>query len=367
MGAPFCYTHPTRMKHQFVAGFIAFSVILTPAAAFAATAVPAPTERYFVQTTKSFWRNAFRARHVFDGGFTADLSGFQLQLARFAGLKLLPVRTFSILAEASPTPQPTPTQQVSWGVQAVLQGAEAGFGGAGVTIAVLDTGIDREHPDLRARIGGCFDLTDPLKGFLEDRCDDANGHGTHEAGIIAADGGAEGSGVFGIVPESNLLIYRVCNDEGTCRSDDIAVGIRSAVDKKANIIVLGLGGELASSFIDDAIKYADAHGALVVVAAGNDGPYDDSVDFPARNPLAVSVGALAPDGTLADFSSRGGVDLLAPGVDIESTTINKSYAVLSGTSMAASHVAGLAALLWQADAEDPAQATRDLLKDTLVY
>lgn len=359
------------MKSTIVAVFLAFSLLLaTPVAAFAASS--GSSSRYLVQTTSLFWRNALGARHVFSDGFTADLNDLQLRLAKFAGLKPIPVKKFNILADdqatptatISPTPQNLPSQSVPWGVRAMLGNStlKQTSGGAGITVAVLDTGIDRTHPDLESRIDGCFDFTNPSNGFVKDSCDDLNGHGTHMAGIIAADGGPLGDGLYGFAPQASISAYRVCDRDGNCLSDDIAVAMRAAVDSGAQIIVLGLGGESESSFIDDALAYAKDHDVLVIAAAGNDGPYDDSMDWPARNPLAVSVGALDNTLTPADFSSRGtSVELAAPGVNVESTFRDGGYAILSGTSMAAPHVAGLAALVWQKNAPHPAQATRTLL------
>lgn len=369
------------MKHPIVASFLAFSLFLaTPLTALASSG--ASDGRYFVPTTRSIWRNAFGARHVFEDGFTANMSDLQLRIAKFAGLKPVAVKKFNILeeqqevSEVSPTPQASPSQSVSWSVRAMLgdDTLKKTTGGAGMTIAVLDTGIDREHPDLQARIDGCFDLTDPDKGLVEDSCDDVNGHGTHMAGIIAADGGESGDGLYGFAPQASISAYRVCDRDGICLSDDIAVGMRAAVDAGVQIIVLGLGGEAKSSFIEDALVYAAEHDVLVITAAGNDGPYAESVDWPARNPLAIAVGALDNHLVSADFSSlginrktkayqsnEGDIEFAAPGVNIESTFRDGGYAILSGTSMAAPHIAGLAALLWQKDAERPAQATRTLL------
>ncbi len=370
-------------KPRVVAVFIAFSLLVSaPASALAAST--GTDSRYFIPSTRTFWRNAMGARHVFEDGFTADLSDLQLRIAKFAGLGPVPVKKFYILADTqavdsvSPTPQMVPTQSVPWGVRAMLndETLDRTSGGAGVAVAILDTGIDREHPDLKSRVDGCFDFADPFKGLTEDSCDDLNGHGTHMAGIIAADGGLTGKGLYGFAPEASISIYRVCSNAGTCLSDDIAVAMRTAVDNGAQIIVLGFGGESESSFIDDAIAYAQEKEVLIVAGAGNDGPYDNSVDWPARHPLVIAVGALDSKEVAAEFSSRGtnwetkayqvdegDVDLAAPGVNIESTFRDGGYAILSGTSMAAPHVAGLAALFWQKEASHSADATRALLHE----
>lgn len=356
------------LKPRVVAAFVAFSLF-----AFSSTTVLADAgvtdSRYFVPSTRSFWRNTMGARHVFDTGFTADLNDLQLGIAKFAGLKPVPVEKYNILADmavgasVSATPLMTPTQPVSWGVRAMLDDdtLTGTTGGAGVTVAILDTGVDRTHPDLKSRINRCEDFTNPSGALIDNSCDDLNGHGTHIAGIIAADGGLTGTGLYGLAPQASISIYRTCNTGGSCFADDVATALRVAVDDGANIIVLGLGGESDSQLVDDAIAYAQQKKVMVIAGAGNDGPYDDSEDWPARNPAVVSVGAIDSKKAAADFSSRGDIELGAPGVNIESTFRDDGYAILSGTSMAAPHVAGIAARLWVKDASDPAQATRDLL------
>jgi subtilisin len=357
------------MKSTFAAVFLAFSMVLMPAAALAGSVPSSSDSRYFVQTASVFWRNAFDARDIFADGFTADLSDLEVSVAKFAGLHPIAVKRFTILddevavssptPDVTPTPTPAPARPMAWGVRFMVGNAPTPAAGKGIKVAVLDTGIDREHPDLQRRIAKCTDYTDPLVPFIDQECADDNGHGTHVAGIIAADGGPDGLGIEGIAPEADLLIYKVCNGEGLCLSDDIAKGIEGAVNDGANMIVLGFGGEADSSFVDDALAFAADHGVLVIAAAGNNGPYEDSMDWPARNPLTVAVGALAGDGTVPEFSSRGSaVQFAAPGENIESTFKDGGYAILSGTSMAAPHVAGLAARVWQSKAEHPAEATR---------
>ncbi len=379
------------MKSAFIASFLAFLTVCAPSTALAAPSQTTGATRYFVPTTNPFWRKPFGVRHIFKDGFTTDLSGFQLSVAKFAGLRPIPVKNFTILDDAASTPEVTasstpstmpstpqsePAHPVDWGV-AYIHGIHDTFtttGGKGLKIAILDTGVDREHPDLVRRIAGCADYANPAEAIVGDSCADDNGHGTHVAGIVAADGGENGKGIWGMAPDAELLVYRVCGRSGNCLSDDIAAAVYAAVDADAHIIVLGLGGEATSSFIDDAVAYATDHDVLVVAAAGNDGPYEDSLDWPARNIGVVSVGALASDETVADFSSRGtnstseayraedgDLEIVAPGVNIESTFKEGSYAILSGTSMAAAHVAGLAALVWKVDAEHPAQEVRTVL------
>lgn len=365
------------MKPSFVAVFLMLSTVLTPVVASAASTSSTEGSRYLLQSTKGFWKSTFGARNEFADGFTADLSDLQLRLAKFAGLKPIAVKKYSILpADVVVQERAVPTAQVPWGVVRITGADTVPAGGASVSIAVLDTGVAVAHPDLARRIRGCKDFTQPKVSVVDNTCVDDNGHGTHIAGIIAADGGKDGKGIYGVAPEATVLAYKVCADSGSCWSDDIAVAIRSAVDAGAQIITLSLGSDSASSLIADAITYATDKGALVVAAAGNDGPYSDSIDFPAALAKTVSVAAIDADGAIPDWSSRGinettktwsmqdgDVELVAPGVNIESTFKDGGYAILSGTSMAAPHVAGLAAVLWQKHAESPADATRTLLHE----
>lgn len=375
------------MKSSFVASFLAFSIILTPLSAVASSSDASATgdNRYFVASTKSFWKASFNARHSFEDGFTADLSPLQLRVAKFAGLKPVAVKKLTILPNSNDSSEtsavrkpvvkvrPTPSAQIPWGVKMLYQDTTPVMT-ASVSIAVLDSGVTKDHPDLKRRIKDCRDFTQAKSPMVEGSCDDKNGHGTHVAGIIAADGGEDGKGIFGVAPHASLMTYKVCGANGSCWSDDIAVAIRAAADNGANIINMSLGSDSVSSLIADAVAYAASKEVLIVAAAGNDGPYTGSIDWPGALVDVVAVGALGADQKIADWSSRGintttesysvqegDVELAAPGVNIESTFNDGGYAVLSGTSMASPHVAGLAALLWQSSDTHPAGATRSEL------
>jgi len=360
------------MKTRIFAILAAVSVVLMPMAAQAATLSSTGGSRYFIQTTKSIWEDAFGARNEFSDGFTADLSGSQLWLAKLMGLKVYPVKRLNILPDQVIATRPVPTHQIPWGVSLLQGDTSVPSGGASISVAILDTGVQVTHPDLADRITGCKDFTgnDPV---TDGTCDDDNGHGTHVAGIVAADGGTDGLGIYGMAPQASILAYKVCAANGSCWSDDIAVAIRTAADNGANIINLSLGSDSVSSLISDAVSYATAKGSLVVAAAGNDGPYPGSLDYPAALPEVVAVGAVDSSEKVADWSSRGindttdpytvqegDIEFAAPGVNVESTYPD-GYAILSGTSMASPYVAGLAARYWQFGAAHPAEATRELL------
>ncbi|HCE49199.1 MAG: Thermostable serine protease [Candidatus Yanofskybacteria bacterium GW2011_GWA2_41_22] len=342
--------------------------------------------RYLVKTTAGFWKKSFGVRHNFDNGFTADLSDFQLKLAKIFNVEVEPVKKLSILpAEAEQSvskgkpamPRQTPSETIPWGVKTIYNDPILiqPSGGVGVKVAVLDTGVLKSHPDLKNRIIGCKDFTSAKVPLIDGKCEDKNGHGTHVAGIIAADGGDDGLGIYGIAPEAEVLAYKVCGNNGSCWADDIAVALRNAADNGVQIVNLSLGSDTPSQLITDAILYAVSKNVLVVAAAGNDGPYVGSIDYPGASVDVIGVGAIDINMNITDWSSRGinsltvpyiteegDIEFAAPGVNIESTWKDSGYAIMSGTSMATPHVAGLAAKLWQADAlSNAASATRDIL------
>jgi len=389
---------------------IILTLLFTANASYAAS----DDTRYFVKSTSGWWKKSFGIRHNFDDGFTADLTDFQLRLAKVFGVEVEPVKKLNILPDLSQAlpilsatksqlqnrgssiSQPDslnsgeigtitsgkfkakrakPTEQIPWGIKKVYNNSflSETSGGSGVNVAVLDTGVLKTHPDLKNRIKECKDFSGPLS-VADGKCDDKNGHGTHVAGIIAADGGSDGLGLYGMAPEANLFVYKVCSNNGTCWADDIAVALRTAADDGVNIVNMSLGSDNPSQLITDATDYVVSKNVLIVAAAGNDGPYTGSIDFPGADADVVSVGAVDKNLLIPDWSSRGinlttkpyvveaqDMELAAPGLNIESTWKDGSYAILSGTSMASPHVAGLAAKLWKKDSLNPASDTRDIL------
>ncbi|MGN9168659.1 S8 family peptidase [Paenibacillus polymyxa] len=220
--------------------------------------------------------------------------------------------------------------------------------GRGVKVAVLDTGCDADHPDLKARIIGGRNFTDDDEGDPEN-FKDYNGHGTHVAGTIAA---AENeNGVVGVAPEADLLIIKVLNKQGSGQYDWIIQGIYYAIEQKADIISMSLGGPEDVPELHEAVKKAVASPILVICAAGNEGDGDDRTDefgYPGCYNEVISVGAINFDRHASEFSnSNNEVDLVAPGEDILSTVPGGKYATFSGTSMATPHVAGALALIKQ--------------------
>ncbi|MBS4205034.1 S8 family peptidase [Lederbergia citrea] len=218
--------------------------------------------------------------------------------------------------------------------------------GKGVTVAVLDTGCDITHPDLQAQIIGGRNFTDD-DGSNPDIFNDYNGHGTHVAGTIAAK--QNDIGVIGVAPEASLLIIKVLNKKGSGQYDWIINGINYAIEQKADIISMSLGGPIDHPQLYEAVKKAVKNNVLVVCAAGNEGDDDDSTDefsFPACYNEVISVGAINFERRSSYFTnSNNEIDLVAPGEAILSTYLNGKYATLSGTSMAAPHVSGALALI----------------------
>ncbi len=213
--------------------------------------------------------------------------------------------------------------------------------GDGIKVGICDTGISSEH----TQPGG--DLDERLyasKDFTRSRynIEDLHGHGTHVAGIIAAQA-KNGKGVAGIAPNCRLAVAKVLGDSGSGSDEAVASGIRWCADVECQVINCSLGGGNRSPMITAAIDYAISKGAIVVCAAGNEA---GRVGWPAADPNNLCIGAIGPNKVLASFSNRGNeVDFVAPGVEILSTYARGGYATLSGTSMATPWIAGLLAMV----------------------
>jgi subtilisin family serine protease len=286
---------------------------------------------------------------------------------------------------------------------AVLKAWQVTSGNPDIVVAVIDTGIDYQHPDLKANIWsnaaelkGSVGVDDDKNGYIDDVYGwdfvseestglpngqhgdneplDNNGHGTHCAGTIAAVRD-NGIGIVGVAPGVRVMAVKFLNDQGSGSAVDAYRAIRYAVDKHANILSNSWGSRAKSQLIEAAIRRANESGVLVVAAAGNNGVNSDrNPSYPANYdlPNVVSVGASDNNDRPADFSNFGehNVHVFAPGVNILSTVPTalsgkgRPYAVYSGTSMAAPHVAGVAALMLSVDAKligQPAAARQRLI------
>jgi len=222
--------------------------------------------------------------------------------------------------------------------------------GEGVKVAVLDTGVDQDHPDLKTAIIG-------TKDFTGDGIEDLNGHGTHCAGVIGAR--LNEVGFVGAAPKSQILVGKVLGNDGRGNLSWIADGIDWAVDQGTHIISMSLGGPGSSHRLYQAIHTALAKGLFVICAAGNEGSlFQNSIGYPGRYGGVITVAAHDRNGNRSGFSSRGGeIDVMAPGSNIWSTYKDGGYAELSGTSMATPFVAGLAALIVSKHMKEPKNNT----------
>ncbi|UED84904.1 S8 family peptidase [Streptomyces profundus] len=257
---------------------------------------------------------------------------------------------------------------------------EAGFDGTGITVAVLDTGIAKEHEDLGA------DKITAEQNFSEsDVVTDLDGHGTHVAATVAG----SGDPYNGVAPGAELFNGKVLDDFGSGWESDIIEGMQWAVDEGADIVSMSLGGYAGNEIdpMEEAVNTLSAESdALFVIAAGNSGPSAGSVDSPGTADAALTVGAVDDADELADFSSvgprvRDGAlkpDVTAPGVDIAAagaenaaiwdygTPVDDTHVAISGTSMATPHVAGAAALVAQANPELTGQQVKAVLSGSAI-
>ncbi|MEN9567368.1 MAG: hypothetical protein RLZZ69_2564 [Cyanobacteriota bacterium] len=243
--------------------------------------------------------------------------------------------------------------------------------GAGVTVAVIDTGVSIV-PDLKS--------TKFVPGYdfvkNKDEVSDDNGHGTHVAGTIAQSTN-NGYGVAGIAYEASIMPLKVLASSGGGTVADIAEAIKFAADNGADVINMSLGGSGASNMMEEAIKYAHNKGVVIIAAAGNEGR--NAASYPARYPDVISVAATNPGGDKASYSNFGaGVDISAPGGSaegkgdngkiiqntIDPATGESLFVGFPGTSMAAPHVSGVAALIKSTGVETPDEIRNILLQST---
>ncbi|WP_276301566.1 S8 family peptidase [Halorussus lipolyticus] len=237
-------------------------------------------------------------------------------------------------------------QTLPWGLDRIDAPQAHGCStGEGVDVAVIDTGIDGNHPDLEPNLGtGAYAVAcDPYSAECTYDWGDDNGHGTHCAGIIGAVDNSEG--ILGVAPDATLHSVKVLGPNGGGSYSDIADGIEYVANQGWDIANMSLGGS-ASQAVKDACEYAYNKGVLLVAAAGNSGPCSDCVGYPAAYSEVMAVSSTNTSDSLSSFSSTGPeVEIAAPGSDIYSTYVGGGYETLSGTSMAAPYVSGVAALV----------------------
>ncbi|MGW6948961.1 S8 family peptidase [Streptomyces xanthophaeus] len=232
----------------------------------------------------------------------------------------------------------------------------AGYDGKGTKVAVLDTGTDLEHPDLKGRVAASKNFTD------SDTDADRQGHGTHTISTVGGSGAESGGAKKGVAPGAELLSAKVLNDQGYGLDSWIIAGMEWAVESKADVVSMSLG-DPSQTACDDPLAAAterlSQQGPLFVIAAGNSGPGNNTVSSPGCAASALTVGAVDRDDSTASFSSRGPAglqhtlkpEIAAPGVGISAAAAGGrgvyAYQSMSGTSMATPHVAGAAAIVKQ--------------------
>ena len=259
-----------------------------------------------------------------------------------------------------------------WGLEKIsAEMAWSLANGAGVKVAVIDTGVDAGHPDLAGQVISGYNVMTKSVTDTDD-----NGHGTHVAGTIAAVAN-NGIGIAGVAPGAKILSYKVLNSFGSGSLSDVASAVRMAVDDGASVINMSLGGYVGLNnqpyFLEDALKYAVANNVTVVVAAGNSSS-DVAKYSPGGSQYAVSVAASDSEDATTSFSNRGlNIAVSAPGggsyseshdhplynilsllstnasarANLSRYIVGADYARLGGTSMASPHVAAVAALVYQ--------------------
>lgn len=229
--------------------------------------------------------------------------------------------------------------------------------GAGVKVAIIDTGIDYAHSDLSPNYKGGYNFVARTADPLDD-----HGHGTHVAGIIGA--AANGSGVEGVAPKASLYALKVLDKNGSGTYSNVIKALQWAVSHKMQLASMSLGSATNSKALHEACTAAYKAGVLLVAAAGNSGTPDGrrtTIEYPAAFGAVIAVGAVDSRSVRPYWSSTGAkLELAAPGVEISSDRLGGGLTVMSGTSMACPHVSGVAALIMASGVTAPAAVRRRL-------
>lgn len=263
-------------------------------------------------------------------------------------------------APVAPAPiVPDPMFGAQWNMPAVgVPDAWSSSFGAGVVVAVIDTGVDAAHPDLAGRVLPEIDLLPEVTPAPEQ-----NAHGTRVASLIA--GGLDGIGMTGVAPQSGILPVSALDPAGFGDSSTVARAIIAAADAGARVINLSLGGPDPDPILDEACAYAFAKGAVVVAAGGNSYASGNSVQYPAASAHVLGVASTDGAGNPSAFSNTGPhIDLAAPGEAILAAIPGAGYSTESGTSFSAPHVSGAAALVLSANPNLSAAEAASVLQST---
>ncbi len=305
--------------------------------------------------------------HVFEVPDGTDVRAMAAAFNAAPGVALAEVDGLGGIAETIPN---DPSFNLQWPLRNT--GQTGGFAGADiaasfawdlsvgageVTIAILDTGIQADHPDLLGKVIPGYNFYD-----MNQDTSDPHGHGTHVAGIAGAIGD-NGVGIAGVDWNARLLAVTVVDDNGFGSEAPVAAAVVWATDQGANVINMSLQYGEGSVALQNAVAYAYDSGVLPIAAAGNAGI--SSVSYPARFPKCMAVGATTHHDVRWTSSNYGvDLDVVAPGVDVYSLHRNSAYRTRSGTSMATPHVSGLASLIVSLDGCMTAAEIESVLRDT---
>lgn len=230
-------------------------------------------------------------------------------------------------------------------------------GSSEIIVAVIDTGVQTDHPDLEGRLVEGINIISPSSPPEDDV-----GHGTHVAGIISAQTNNL-EGVAGLTWYTKIMPVKVLDNTGAGTTYSVAQGILWAVDHGAQIINMSLGNYADAEFLHDALQYAYDRGVVLVAASGNDNT--DRPGYPAAYPEVIGVSATDPYTMRAEYSNYGDyIDVAAPGTSIPSAYPGSQYAALSGTSMASPHVAALASLILSVCPDITNAEIADIMRET---
>lgn len=245
-------------------------------------------------------------------------------------------------------------EAADWGIKKIEADQVWGTtGGAGIKVAVVDTGLDYTHPEFAGRYVGGYDTVNEDADPMDD-----HGHGTHVSGIIAAS--LNQSGTIGTAPQGGILAYKALDKDGIGYISDMVEAIDRAISDGARVINFSLGSSYDSSLLRRKVDEAASKGVVLVAAAGNTG--GGSLLYPAAYGSVIAVGAVDSNDRLASFSSLGS-EVVAPGVSIRAPIPGGSYATWSGTSMASPHVAGTVALMLSQGQANVRQVLRETALD----